>query len=41
MFALCRLVKMRGVCTLELLLGLDIDGDMEVGSLGGCDGFST
>jgi hypothetical protein len=40
MIALHRLMKMRVVCALEFVLGLDIDGDAEVRSLGGLDGFA-
>jgi hypothetical protein len=35
MIASRRSMKIRVVCTLEFVLGLDIDGDTEVGSLGG------
>ena len=40
MIASRRSTKMRVVCTLEFVLGFDIDGDMEVGSLGGRDRFA-
>ena len=40
MTPLRRSVKIRVVCTMKFVLGMDIDGDMEVESLGGLDRFA-
>ena len=37
---IAKISKMRVVCTMKFVLGMDIDGDMEVESLGGLDRFA-